>query len=97
MSICVCINNTHICETKSQRFQEKKKTPTVRITNADYFTVRKNWRIAFGVTLIFPSTSSTYILYIFYIFSLFLIIALQSIFITQYYTNNIPMYQVEWL
>lgn len=76
---------------------KKKKTPTVRITNADYFIVRNNWGIAFGVTLIFPSTSSTYILYILYIFSLFLIIALQLIFIRQYYTNNIPMYQVEWL
>lgn len=94
MSICVC-TNAHLRNEVAAI--SRKKTPTVRITNADYFTVRNNWGIAFGVTLIFPSTSSTYILYILYIFSLFPIIALQSIIITQYYTNNIPMYQVEWL
>lgn len=95
MYICVCTIRTFAKRSRSDL--KKKKTPTVRIANANYFTVRNNWGIAFGVTLSFTSTSSTYILYILYIFSLFLIIALQLIFITQYYTNNIPMYQVEWL
>lgn len=95
MSICVC-TNAHLRNEVAAISRKKKRR--LFVSQMQIISLSETiGELPFGVTLIFPSTSSTYILYILYIFSLFLIIALQLIFIRQYYTNNIPMYQVEWL